>query len=276
MVLFQYVDEHDRRTRVVDVIPGREIAASTTSPDLLVGLNAVRWDAGSYRINVALSDSTGRPITVELDLRATPHQYVPPVKPMGGEKGFGYVVPVVRGPMTGRIRMNGEVIELDGVGYHDHNWGHFREAVWDWGIVHLGEHTVLYGRFASTASQVSKQPVLFALFDADGPRPFALTHSYVVEWAEGTPETPRRISMNARVGKDRLELVIDVARQVESETGGGKQGLFQADPNARSFFIQMEGRARLTGALDRKKIDIEGHAFSETFRLESQTNSRQD
>jgi hypothetical protein len=63
---------------------------------------------------------------------------------------------------------------------------------------------------------------------------------------------------------------------VESETGGGKQGLFQADPNARSFFIQMEGRARLTGALDRKKIDIEGHAFSETFRLESQTNSRQD
>jgi len=37
----------------------------------------------------------------------------------------------------------------------------------------------------------------------------------------------------------------------------------------------MEGKARLTGSIDRKKINLEGHAFSETFRLEPQTNSRQ-
>ena len=84
--------------------------------------------------------------------------------------------------MTGRLRLDGQSIELDGVGYHDHNWGHFRDAVWDWGIVHLGEHTVLYGRFANTASELAQKPVLFALFDADGPRPFALTHGYTVEW----------------------------------------------------------------------------------------------
>ena len=98
MVLFQYVDAAGKRTRMVDVLPGREIAASTESPDLLVGLNAVRLDGGSYRVNVALSDSTGRPITLELDLAATPHQYVSPVTPLGDEKQFGYVVPVVRGP----------------------------------------------------------------------------------------------------------------------------------------------------------------------------------
>ena len=77
------------------------------------------------------------------------------------------------------------------------------------------------------------------------------------------------------MGQDRVQLTVDVDRQVESETGG-KQGLFQADPGARSFFIQMEGRARLTGALDRKKLDLSGHAFAETFRLEKQTNPRQD
>ncbi|HEX6790165.1 MAG TPA: hypothetical protein VF247_02545, partial [Candidatus Krumholzibacteria bacterium] len=279
MVLFQYVDADGRRTRMVDVLPGREIAASTTSPDLLVGLNAVRLDAGSYRVNIALTDSTtGRPITLELDLAATPHQYVPPVTPLGSKAPFGYVVPVVRGHMTGRLRMGGESIELDGVGYHDHNWGHFRDAVWDWGVVHLGEYTVLYGRFAADAARLAKQPVLFAFFDADGPRPFALTHSYVVEWnAAGAagPTTPRAISLRSRVGQDRLELRIDVTRQVESETGG-KQGLFRAAPDARSFFIQMEGRAHLTGSLDRKKVDVSGHAFSETFRLEKQTKSRQD
>ena len=82
--------------------------------------------------------------------------------------------------------------------------------------------------------------------------------------------------MHCRVGQDPLELTIDVTRQVESETGGGKQGLFRADPNARSFFIQMEGRARLTGSIDRKKVDLTGHAFSETFRIDKQTLSRQD
>jgi hypothetical protein len=74
--------------------------------------------------------------------------------------------------------------------------------------------------------------------------------------------------LRSKVGQDRLELVIDVTRRVESETGGGKQGLFRADPNARSFFIQMEGTAHLTGSIDRKKIKLDGHAFSETFRLE--------
>ncbi|HET6463477.1 MAG TPA: hypothetical protein VFH33_06730, partial [Candidatus Krumholzibacteria bacterium] len=39
MVLVQYVDERGERTRMVGVIPGREISASTETPDLTVGLN---------------------------------------------------------------------------------------------------------------------------------------------------------------------------------------------------------------------------------------------
>lgn len=279
MVLFQYVDENGKRTRLVDMIPGREIAASTVSPDLTVGMNAVTWEGGSYRINVSMSDSTGSPITLELDLDATPHQYVPPVTPMGSKTPFGYVVPVVRGHMTGRLRIGGADIALDGVGYHDHNWGHFRDAVWDWGVVHFGEMTVLYGHFAASVSELAHKPVLFAVFDPDGPRPFVLTSSYKVEWSaaaadsSGAPQ-PVAITMHVRVGQDPLDLKIAVTRRVESETGAGKQGLFRADPDARSFFIQMEGKARLTGSIDRKKINLEGHAFSETFRLQEQTKAR--
>lgn len=264
IVLFQYVDASGGRTRFVEALPGREIAASTVSPDLTAGLNVVHWEGGSYRVGVALTDSTGRPVTVDLDLAATPHQYVPPVTPMGSETPFGYVVPVVRGRMTGHLRMGGENIELDGVGYHDHNWGHFRDAVWDWGIVHLGELTVLYGRFARNAEELARQPVLFALFDATGPRPFVLTHNYQVKWNGSLPAS---VTLRSP-GRDNLDLEIDVTRQVESETGEGKQGLFRASESARSFFIQMEGKARLTGSIDRKKLDLTGHAFSETFRLE--------
>jgi hypothetical protein len=274
MVLFQYVDERGKRTRVVDVLPGREIAASTLTPDLTVGLNVVRWEGGSYAVNVSMSDSTGAPITVQLDLEATPHQYVPPVTPMGSKVPFGYVVPVVRGHMTGRLRIGGQSIALDGIGYHDHNWGHFRDAVWDWGVVHLDHDvSILYGRFAGSAAELSHQPLLFAVFDKDGPRPFVLTSSYRVTWGDSA-RVPVAITMHARVGQDPLDLKIDVTRRVESETGAGKQGLFRADPSARSFFIQMEGRAHLTGLIDRKKINLDGHAFSETFRLQEQTKAR--
>jgi hypothetical protein len=279
MVLCQYVDESGKRTRMVNVLPGREIAASTLSPDLTVGLNVVRWEGGSYTVSVSTTDSTGASITADLTLEARPHQYVPPVTPMGQKAAFGYVVPVVRGHMTGHLRIGGKSIDLDGIGYHDHNWGHFRDAVWDWGVVHLtNDMSILYGRFASSARELVHQPVLFALFDKDGPRPFQLTSSYQVEWSQAPSDSisePRAIMLHARVGQDPLDLKIDVSRRVESETGAGKQGLFRAEPGARSFFIQMEGAARLTGSIDRKKINFTGHAFSETFRLETQTNSRQ-
>jgi len=279
-VLFQYVDETGRRTRVVDVLPGREIAASTVSPDLTVGLNTVTWEGGSYRINVSMSDSTGAPVTADLTLDARPHQYIPPVTPMGQKTAFGYVVPVVRGRMTGHLRVGGRNVDLAGVGYHDHNWGHFRDAVWDWGVVHLSDDvSILYGRFANSARQLTHQPVLFAVFDKDGPRPFELTNSYRVNWGTVSGDTvaqPQSITMHARVGQDPLDLKIAVTRRVESETGAGKQSLFRAEAGHRSFFIQMEGTARLTGSIDRKKIDVEGHAYSETFRLEPQTNPRQN
>jgi hypothetical protein len=139
--------------------------------------------------------------------------------------------------------------------------------------------SILYGRFAGSARELAHQPVLFALFDKDGARPFELTSSYKVEWSQAAPERaaqPIAITLHARVGQDPLDLRIDVTRRVESETGAGKQGLFRAEAGARSFFIQMEGTAHLTGSIDRKKINVAGHAFSETFRLETQTKARQN
>ncbi len=285
VVLFEFVDETGQQTKIVDILPGREVRASYDSPDLLVGLNTVRLDGGAYRVSLALADSLARPVTVTLDLTPTPHQYIPPVTPLGEESPFGYVVPVVRGRMTGRVEMGGRVTELEGTGYHDHNWGHFRDAVWDWGIVHAGPYSVLYGRFGNSLAELGGRPVLFAAFDGDGPRRFVLTGRYDVEWSAGTrpasgpPKTrilhgspasrwPERISMTAGSGPDRLTLAIDVERHFLSETGGGEQPLFRADEKARTFFYQLEGRVKLSGVLDGRRVDETGHAYSETFLVE--------
>lgn len=279
VVLFEFVDEHGRQTKMVDVLPGREIAASLDSPDLVLGLNTVRLDGGIYRVSLALVDSLARPVSVTLDLTPTPHQYIPPVTPMGKETPFGYVVPVVRGRMTGRVLLNGTTTELGGVGYHDHNWGHFRDAVWDWGIVHAGPYSVLYGRFAASDGELQNRPLLFAAFDGEGPRRFVLTGRYQVDWATPASAPPKTrilhdappdrrpvcITLSAVRGSDKLALTIDVERHFVSETGGGEQSLFRADDSARTFFYQLEGRVRLTGRLDGVRIDETGHAYAETF-----------
>ncbi len=287
MVLFELVDEHGERTRILDELPGKEVAATWDSPDLIAGLNTVRLDGGRYRVTLALADSFSRPVTVTLELTPAPHLYVPPVTPMGSDTPFGYVVPVVRGRMTGRVDIAGRVIELDGTGYHDHNWGHFRDAVWDWGIVHAGAYSVLYGRFARSAGELRQQPVLFAVFDDAGPRPFSLTSDYRVDWRPVSPpglkpktriihaepvtdlsvEEPGRITMGFASGPDSLSLTIDVERRFVTETGGGEQPLFRAEETARSFFYQLEGHARLAGRLDGRRVDETGHAYAETFHV---------
>ncbi len=266
IVLFEMVDHTGARTKIVDVLPGREVAASPRSPDVIAGLNTVRLDGGVYDVHLALADSLARPVTVVLSLAPEPHQVIPPITPMGAEIPFGYVVPVVRGRMTGRVSIGGITYPLDGVGYHDHNWGHFRDAVWDWGIVHAGGVSVLYGRFATSVEALAQQPVLFAIFDAAGPRPFVLTHDYDVAWRGDEPAT---VTLHASTGDDSLTIRIDVARRFVSETGGGEVPLFRAGDARRSFFYQMEGEARVTGRVEGKRVDARGHAYAETFRVEA-------
>jgi hypothetical protein len=70
----------------------------------------------------------------------------------------------------------------------------------------------------------------------------------------------------ARVSARIRWIFASISRAACIETGAGKQGHSRRAGSA--FVYQMEGAARLTGSIDRKKISLEGHAFSETFRLQ--------
>jgi hypothetical protein len=155
----------------------------------------------------------------------------------------------------------------------------------------------LYGRFATSMDALARQPVLFALFDAGGARPFVLTNSYEVLWKpvgaerpSGPPRTritqsatdattpaqePATVLLYAVTGEDSLTIHIAVDRRFVSETGGGEQPLFRADANRRSFFFQLEGEARLAGRVGGQRINTKGHAYSETFRVDTVKSPRQ-
>ena len=42
---------------------------------------------------------------------------------LGDERGFGWVIAVPRGELTGTVTVDGQTTEVRGAAYHDHNWG---------------------------------------------------------------------------------------------------------------------------------------------------------
>jgi hypothetical protein len=66
----------------------------------------------------------------------------------GKSNQFGWVVALPRADVEGTIKVNNEVIQVEGIGYHDHNWLNFNFAFlldyWLWGRVYSENFTVIY------------------------------------------------------------------------------------------------------------------------------------
>lgn len=82
---------------------------------------------------------------------------VPPWKPGTGynykneEEGLvaGWVVPMPGARVKGKILIKGETVEVEGHGYHDHNWGNYHCSKtfsgWYWGRIHHDRYTIDWG-----------------------------------------------------------------------------------------------------------------------------------
>jgi len=102
---------------------------------------------------------------------------VPGWKPGGGktiygdEGFFAWVVAVPRARVEGNIKMGDQVIQVRGIGYHDHNWetADLKKILlhWYWGRVYTEDFTLLYAyvktndRFGNAASK----PLMLAYGD---------------------------------------------------------------------------------------------------------------
>ncbi len=122
---------------------------STTSAAQRVGPGRVWIERGEYRITV-----DNPRVRVALRLLPDAGFALPPAVQREGEVVSGYVVPAVRGTLSGTIETARTHLRLADVpGYHDHNWGTWRGVTWDWGeasgpqgallyaAIHVGEDT---------------------------------------------------------------------------------------------------------------------------------------
>src|SRR5262245_20574793 len=186
------------------------------APDLAIGGSSVTLDGMRYRIHLDVQDANGKKAIGDLSLHATAGRLVPPLE-IAGARGWrtGYVVPVMSGALEGAIEIGGDRVSLEGGrGYHDHNWGFWKDVSWQWGQAQQGELSVIYGRVfpPREAADPDTIPGFVGVLGPDGP----VGYSTDVRISEDNDERgqPRTITIRARGSALDLDLRFDVASAV--------------------------------------------------------------
>lgn len=253
-------------------VPASRVRLDTTVADLVLGDDRVNvLPDGRYRVTAhARESSTGAIATISLTVSPSPGAYFPGTA-IGGEGLIsGYAVSALRATADGELCVSGRCERFSAArAYHDHNWGVWRDVEWEWGEARVGAFTLLWGRVLRSDEDDVREPLFLYLVDALGFR--AIFRPQDIAWegartirVDGTwLDVPERAVMIAARGDDTLRVELEIEDAVGSDVRRGGR-LRRA--TARRWFIQMKGRARLSGRLDGAPVTGEGTGFFETYR----------
>jgi hypothetical protein len=244
----------------------------SSAPNLTIGSNRVRLDGMRYRITLDLpaENRTSR-VTGDIIIEASPGRALPPLTIRGaGGWVSGYVVPVMSGRLTGTLTVRqGQVAQdfsparlsfEDGAGYHDHNWGFWKDVSWRWGQVHHGDLSLVYGRIhpPADAADAERIPGFLAAIGPSGPVGYA-TNVSIKEINDPATGHPRSITVTGRSSSLDLAMELTVGEAIVTKKGGG---LFGGELD----FLQLRARYRVRGRAGDRSIDFTAPGAAETFR----------
>jgi hypothetical protein len=281
--------DRDGQTKAYSM--GSQVSAQdllASAPDIDVEGNRVRLDGGRYRIQLALADedrkaASGqrtngglRPpeLTGSLTLEAPAGRSLPPFA-IRGARGWltGYVVPVLSGAIDGTLTVGDTTLSLaGGTGYHDHNWGFWKDVRWQWGQVAHDDLSFVYGRVfpPPTVADANHLPGFLGVLGPDGPIAFSTQvaiHEENSETRGGGPATigPDTILIDARGRELDLHLTFSVDRSIHtrlaptSPRGSSPSG-------SSTTFLQMGGNYHVSGQAGTRQVDFTARGAAETFR----------
>jgi len=267
--------------RYVSAIPAPAVRFSTSRADLTIGESSVHvLPDGRYAVHAVAREEHGRgTVNVDLTVTPTPGAYFPGAALTSGETVSGYVVPALRADADGRICVTGGGSRkgcetLSAVqAYHDHNWGVWRGVSWEWGAARAGEFAILYGRVEPPDTVAASQPLFIYVVDSLGFlrvfRPRTITYHDAPSAAANGVRVPQTAELFDARGDDtlRVRLTVEDATVTDTRRPLIERGDYMnARRIARPFFVQMKGRADLTGRIGGKVIGAEGYGFFETYR----------
>ena len=255
----------DREGVITTFAQGAEVGEAEVlreAPDLAIGSSRVVLEGLRYTIDLDLPGDGGRGhVRGRLEVAADAGRSVPPLA-IRGAAGWisGYTVPVLSGRTKGTLDVSGTRVALDGFGYHDHNWGFWRDVTWQWGQVAHDGLSFLYGRVFPplAAADPARVPGFLVVMGPDGPLGTASEVTFTHE--DDASGRPRVIRVAARGPGVDLLLRLDVEQAVGTRMGG---------PMAQSrplTFLQMRARYHVTGTAAGRTLDFRATGAAETFR----------
>lgn len=260
------------------VVPNARVRYSTGDADLQLDETFVRVrDDGRYAVRARIPpEGGGEAAEVDLVVSPAPGAYFPGTSLGSGDFVSGYVVAGLRATATGTICVGARCERYDEAqGYHDHNWGTWRDVTWEWGAARAGAYTVLYGRVQAPDSLVADTPLFVYLVDSLGfravfrPREIRYEDSRRLAVEGTTIAVPARGEMVDVRGSDTLRLALEIEDVAATDTR--KALVERGEPGsdrrrARPWFLQLKGLARLSGRIDGVPVAGEGAGFFETYR----------
>jgi hypothetical protein len=261
-------------------VPSVAVRLSTTDADLHIGEATVQvTDDGQYRLRgTAREEGSGAPLTLDLLVTPTPWADFPGATLLSGDFTSGYTVPGLRATASGTLCVRGPLgcERYDGArAYHDHNWGIWRGVTWEWGAAQAGELGLLFGRVQPPDSLQAEAPLFVYVTDSLGFvalfRPAAIRYDDTRTVTVGG--RPLRVPGGGVFedvrGDDsvRVELFVDDAVATDTRVGlveRGESALARA--LARPYFVQMQGRVRITLRVRGERRVVDGTGFFETYR----------
>ncbi|HET7585256.1 MAG TPA: hypothetical protein VFK13_10120 [Gemmatimonadaceae bacterium] len=281
-VLVTLREEGGRTRRFSAVVPAAQVRFSTDDANLRIGTSSVTvLPDGRYRVHARAGSEAGgseRTGVVEVDLTITPRSgaYFPGASLAGGNEVSGYAVPALVADGDGQICVDGRCERLQGVqAYHDHNWGTWQGVTWEWGAARAGQFGILYGRVHSADTAADEPPLVVYVVDSLGfralfrPREVRYTDTRTIIVDGRRVRVPASALLEDARGGDTLRLALTIDDAIGTDTR--RSTLERGDPARERrlrtpYFIQMKGRAHVTGTLGGQRIDATGWGFFETFR----------
>jgi hypothetical protein len=174
------------------------------------------------------------------------------------------------GQLTGTLTVEGApVVFEDGAGYHDHNWGFWKDVSWRWGQVQHGDLSLVYGRIRppADAADPDRIPGFLAAIGPDGPVGYA-TNVSIQESNDPATGHPRTIVVTGRSASLDVVMELAVDNSLITKTG---TGLFGGGLD----FLQLRASYRVRGRAGGRSIDFTAAGSAETFRGLSPLNDVQ-
>jgi len=267
------VHEEGRRERRFELlVPSARIRVDTSRADLRVGESEVQLlEDGRYRVRAsALEQGGGARVAVDLIVTPEPAAYFPGANIGGEGLVSGYAVPALRAVASGTLCIDGICERYESAqSYHDHNWGTWQDVTWEWGSARAGAYSLLYGRVKRDGVSSVDEPVFVYLVDSLGFagifRPANVSYEDGRELRVGgrSVRAPRRAVLFDARGADTLRIELEIEDAVATPMRGRR-------PDARGavgpLFLQMKGRATLSGRIRGRTVDGAGPGFFETWR----------